>query len=215
MMKRLIITALCAIFTVEMCAKSMGEIWASLPDSVIPYVDRGHRAQMTEYIKMGLKGDVDHSLAGQSVMDTLTTDYIHLTLNEAVVMELKKLPQHGGDSLLCVVTTWKGPAEESTVRFYSQDWKAINLSHAFGGKKLPDLADDLTLKPDTMDEKRFSELRSMIDPVMVGAHLSPSDNHLKVRLALPLLSADHQKAVGSILREVILLWNGDGFQKVG
>lgn len=214
-MKRLIITAICVILSLGAHAKSMEEIWGCIPDSIIPYIDRAHRVQMTEYIRMGLKGDVDNSLAGKSVIDTLTADYIHLTLNESAIMELKKLPWNDSDSLLCVVTTWKGPAEESTVRFYSQDWKAINLPNAFNGKNFANLADNLTQKPDTMDEKRFSELRSMIDPVIVGAHLSPSNNQLKVRLALPLLSGDDKTAVESIMHEVVLSWNGIGFQKVG
>ena len=214
-MKRLIITAICMVLTISVQAKSMSEIWASLPDSIIPYLDGAHRTQMTEYIKMGLKGDVDHSLAGKSVMDTLTADYIHLTLNESVVMELKRLPDGGADSLLCVVTTWKGPAEESSVSFFSQDWKPIELAHAFAGKSLPDLADELTQKPDTMDDTRFGELRSMLDPLMVNARLTPSNDQLRVRLAIPLLSADDKKAAEVIIRELVLTWDGNAFQKIG
>lgn len=215
MMKRLIITMLCVIFALSNHAKSMSEIWADLPCSVIPYLDQAHRMQMMQYIKMGLQGDVDHSLAGKSVMDTLTTDYIHVTLNESVVMELKRLPQSGADSLLCVVTTWKGPAEESAVRFFSQDWQALDLSNAFDGKQIADLADEMMQKPDTMDDKRFAELRSMIDPVMIGVRLSPANDQMQVRLAMPLLCTDDKKAVEAITHEMVLSWNGNAFQKQG
>lgn len=213
-MKRLIITTICVVLTLGLNAKSMSEIWACLPDSVFPYLDHTHRAQMTEYIQMGLKGDVDHSLAGKSVMDTLTADYIHLTLNESVVMELKKLPRNGIDSLLCVVTTWKGPAEESSVKFFTQDWQALDLPHAFGGKELKDLAGELTQKPDTMGVKRFAELQSMIDPVMIEANLSPYNSRMCLRIALPMLSADDRKAVACITRELVLSWKGNAFQKM-
>ena len=215
MMKRLIITMLCVIFALSNHAKSMSEIWADLPCSVIPYLDQAHRMQMMQYVRMGLQGDVDHSLAGKSVMDTLTTDYIHVTLNESVVMELKRLSQSGADSLLCVVTTWKGPAEESAVRFFSQDWQALDLSNAFDGKEIADLADEMMQKPDTMDDKRFAELRSMIDPVMIGVRLSPANDQMQVRLAMPLLCTDDKKAVDAITHEMVLSWNGDAFQKQG
>lgn len=213
MKKRLIITIICTILTLGTYAKTMSEIWACMPDSVIPYLDRAHRTQMIEYIKMGLKGNVDHSLAGESAMNTLTNDYIYLTLNESVVMEVKKLPHCGADSLLCVVTTWKGPAEESSVQFFTQDWQALDLPQAFEGKKLTDLADELMQKPDTMDDKQFAELRSMIDPIMIGAHLSPANDRLRLHVSLPLLSADDQKAVEAIARELVLSWDGNAFQR--
>ncbi len=213
MTKRLIITIICMVLMSGAKAKSMSELWTCLPDSVIPYLDRAHRVQMMEYIKMGLKADVDNSLAEKSMVDTLTADYIHLTLNESVVMELKKLPQTGGDSLICMVTTWKGPAEESRVRFFSQSWQELDLSHAFHEKELANLTEELIQKPDTMDEKRFGELRSMIDPMLVSAHLSPNDNQLQVQLLTDLLSADDRKAVGVLIRPLFLSWNGTTFQK--
>lgn len=215
MTKRIIIIAICTMLKLGAQAKSMSEIWANLPNSAIPYLDRAHRMQMTQYIKMGLKGDVDHSLAGKCVMDTLTSDYIHVTLNESVVMEMKKLPYADADSLLCVVTTWMGPAEESTVCFFSQDWEAFNLPHAFDGKDMIELADEMIWKPDTMESKRFGELRSMIDPVMVRANLAPDNYQLRIRLAMPLLCAADKKTVSAITNELILLWNGSSFQKMG
>jgi hypothetical protein len=79
-------------------AKSMLEIWKSMPDSMLPYIDRNHRQEMTDFIAMGLKGDVDNLLQGKSIMDTLTQSYIHVTLNESAIMQLRRLPFKGGDS---------------------------------------------------------------------------------------------------------------------
>lgn len=213
MTKRLIFTLICVALMSGAQAKSMSELWACLPDSVIPYLDRAHRTQMAEYIKMGLKGDVDNSLAEKSTMDTLTADYIHMTLNASVAMELKKLPQTEGDSLICMVTTWKGPAEESQVRFFSQNWQELDMPHAFNEKGLANLASKLIQKPDTMGEKRFAELCSMIDPKLVYAHLSPNDNRLQVQLMTDLLSCDDRKAVEALIRPLFLSWNGTDFQK--
>ena len=60
MIKRLIFTAITLLVSLSSMAKSMVEIWSSIPDSVIPYIDRTHRLEMTDFIKMGLKGDVNH-----------------------------------------------------------------------------------------------------------------------------------------------------------
>lgn len=211
MIKRLIFTAITLLVSLSSMAKSMVEIWSSIPDSVIPYIDRTHRLEMTDFIKMGLKGDVNHSLGGKSEMDTITADYIHLTLNESVTMELKRLPREGEDSLLCVVTTCKGPAEESNVKFFTQEWQSIIVPKAFEGGDYYELASRLTQRPDVMSKARYDELCAMIDPVMLSAKLSIADNVLHVKLSLPLLKADDQRKLSSVMNPIDLHWDGRGF----
>ncbi len=211
MTKRLVIAAVCSLLCVIAPAKTMVELWSLMPDSIIAYVDRTHRLEMTDFLKMGLKGDVPNSLAGKSQMDTITADYIHLTLNEATVMELKRLPVAGGDSLLCMVTTFQGPEEESSVRFFTQEWQAVSMPRAFGGVELAGLAGRLLVCPDTMSQQRFAEISAMVDPVMVCARLSAADNRLTVTLSAPLLSAEDRQAVRSVAAPLTLCWDGAQF----
>lgn len=212
MIKRLIFTTISILLAFSSTAKTMEEIWSAMPDSIIPYIDHTHRLEMTDFIKMGLKGDVDHSLGGKSEMDTITSDYIHLTLNESVTMELKRLPWEGHDSLVCVVTTWKGPAEESKVKFYTQEWRGVVVPNAFDGGDFPMLASRLTQRPDTMSEDRYAHLRAMIDPVMLSAKMSVGDDGLRVSLSLPLLEADDQRLLEPIMKPVELHWDGRSFK---
>lgn len=211
MIKRLFFIAITLLVSLSSMAKTMVEIWSSIPDSIIPYIDRTHRLEMTDFIKMGLRGDVDHSLGGKSEMDTITADYIHLTLNESVTMELKRLPREGEDSLVCVVTTWKGPAEESNVKFYTQEWQSIIMPKAFEGGEYNELASRLIQRPDIMSKARYDELCAMIDPVMLSAKLSIADNVLHVKVSLPFLKADDQRKLASVIKPTDLHWNGRGF----
>ncbi len=208
MIKRLIFTFVTIVVSISATARSMEQIWNSVPDSIIPYIDRNHRLEMTEFIAMGLKGDVDNMLSGKSIMDTITADYIHLTLSEAATMELKRLPYLEGDSLLCVVTTWCGPEKESDVKFYTQDWQPVDLPRAFDGRSFSDLASRLTHRPDTMSEARYLELSAIIDPVMIGATLCPETSELHISMAVPLLPSDQQEQVAAIMCETTLIWNG-------
>ncbi len=212
MIKRLIYTFIALVFSINASAKSMEEIWNSIPDSIIPYIDRNHRLEMTEFIKMGLTGDVDNMLSGKSIMDTITTDYIHLTLNGSTTMELKRLPYIDGDSMICVVTTWSGPEKESDVRFYTQLWQHVDLPLAFDGSGFADLTNRLTARPDTMSQTHYEELVSLLDPIMVYATLSPENNELRVNLSAPLLQSDQRKEVAAIARETIMTWNGNMFE---
>ena len=213
MIRRFLITVLAVVVGLGANATSMEELWKSLPDRLIPYLDQSQRAHMTNYFKMGAKGEVENSLAGKSRLDTLTASYMRLTLNESVGMQLKKLPSSRGDSLICLVTTWKGPAEDSSVKIFSQEWVEQDMTQVFGGKALADFASELVSKPDTMGHQQFSDLQAMIDPVMVSATLFADSNQLKLNLSTPLLSADDKKKVQTIIHTLTLVWTGESFKE--
>lgn len=51
----------------------------------------------------------------------------------------------------------------------------------------------------------------MIDPIMLSAKLSIADNVLHVKLSLPLLKADDQRKLSSVMNPIDLHWDGRGF----
>lgn len=108
---------------------------------------------MTSFIDMGLKGDVDNQLGSKSVMDTITNDYIHLTLSAQLSMAIKRLAVAGGDSVLCVVRTWSAPEKESSALLYDQNWNLIGeaVEHS------SDLKQQLLVRPDTLSEANYRE----------------------------------------------------------
>ena len=68
------------------------------------------------------------------------------------------------------------------------------------------------VKPDTMSEQRFVELKAMIEPVMVQAELSADCDELFLQLSTPLLNSEDKKAVGSIISQRKLKWDGEIFK---
>ena len=211
-MKKIMLFLGLIMLSVASSAKSMVEIWNSMPDYVIHYIDRNNRLEMTEFIAMGLHGDVDNSFQSKSVMDTITANYIHITLSESSEMQLCRLPYAGGDSIICMVRTWKAPAAESEVCFFRQDWTPLHIPAAFARKELRGLATDLTVRPDAMAQVRYEELRAKIDPVMVSAALMEDTDELEVKLALPLLPKEDRKAVEPVMKTIRLKWNGNTFE---
>ena len=194
-------------------AKSMLEIWKSMPDSMLPYIDRNHRQEMTDFIAMGLKGDVDNLLQGKSIMDTLTQSYIHVTLNESAIMQLRRLPFNGGDSLVCVVRTWKGPVMESEVSFYNQDWQALDTHSMIESGSLQALVPSLLVRPDTMSLSRFVELKGKFDPAMVNARLLVDSDDLEVTLSIPEHNSAIINELNAVVRLTRLKWDGEKYNK--
>ena len=186
-------------------AKSMKDLLVSMPDEVMPCLNKNMRLEFAELQEMGVKAEVKNLLEEVSVMDTLTQDFVQIRLTKASTLQMKKLPVENGDSVLCVVKTFAGPEKESELYFYNQDWKKMDATRLLDGKRMEDLAESLILKPDTMSETRFAEL--------VSALLLQNENSLVVRLSLPLLSADDKKAVNAIKLQRSFKWNGKTFKE--
>lgn len=207
-MKKLFLLILILATSMDLSSKSMTELWQSIPDSIIPYIERSQRQEMTDFIAMGANAKVRHALQGESKMDTITSDYIHLTLNESMQMELKRLPHEGGDSILCLVKTWGGPCQESEVYFYSQDWQLLAITNPLARYR----ENPLLSRPDTMSAEKFEELSHKVGFVLAAASLSPTDNSLSVYQSVPLLSAEDNQKIKTMLTPVSLKWNGQGFK---
>lgn len=194
-------------------AKSMKDMWLSMPDSLAPTLTQNMRLEMVELQDMKVKAEVANALGDSCVMDTLTHNFLQVQLSKVCLLQAKLLPTMGGDSILCVVKTFSGPEKESEVAFYNQDWQQKDAAHLFDGHDFATLYDRLVQKPDTMSEERFAQLKSMIEPRMLNAILFEHDNSMVVRLALPLLSADDKKQVNAIKKQTKLNWSGRVFNE--
>ena len=207
-MKKFCLLFFALILSLDISSKSMAELWQSMPDSVIPYIDRTQRQEMTEFISMGVEGKVRHSLLGESKMDTISSDYIHLTLSESMEMEMKRLPFQDGDSILCVVKTWSAPCRESEMYFYTQDWQEVEIPNPLvryrGEVRLS--------RPDTMSVETFEYLSHQVGFVLTAASLSGSDDTLNVYQSVPLLPTEDNERLKPMLTTVSMKWNGHCFE---
>ena len=207
--KYMMICACLLLTSTGVGAKSMKDLLVSMPDSLMPYLDKNLRQEMPELQEMGVKAEVKNLLGENSVMDTLTADFLQIRMSKLSTLQMKKLPaEAGSDSLLCVVKTLAGPEKESELYLFDQDWKPVDI-----GFDLNSLATSLVQKPDTMTEERFEQLKMMIEPQMVSAMLLQHENAIVVRLSLPLLSSDDKKAVNVIRVQRKFNWNGRSFKE--
>ena len=211
--KKYILMACLLTASLGVGAKSMKDLLVSMPDEVMPCLNKNLRLEFAELQEMGVKAEVKNLLGEVSVMDTLTQDFVQVRMSKVSTLQMKKLPMENGDSVICVVKSFAGPEKESELYFFSQEWKALDASQFLGGKRIEDLAETLIQKPDTMSESRFEDLKAMIEPNMVSALLLQNENALVVRLASPLLSADDKKAVNAIKLQRKFNWSNESFKE--
>lgn len=210
-MKKILFTVMALALSLPSWCKTMGELWASMPDSILPYLSHETRMQMPTLASMPVDGHVDNLLGGKSRMDTLTANYTQVTLSEATTLQLRLMPTFSADSIICMVKTYKQGQGESEVVFFTQDWQPLSTREHLGSNSIADFAGRLLQKPDTMNAATYATLKEKFDPVMVHASLSAADDTLTIALSPVLLSEDDQAEVSALLTKKTLVWRDGKF----
>lgn len=198
----------------SLSAKSVRQMWTSMPDSLTPYLNKSLRIELIDFYDMKVKAEVKNQLEDSTSVDTLTADYIHVKLSKSSEMELKMLPFTGGDSILCLVSTYYGDAAESTVSFFDQNWKSLNLNSTFDGQSIASLKNGLTHKPDSISQDKYQTMLLALDPMLVKASLSPNTDEITFSLSTPLMTKEEKEQIRPILLSKKLKWNGSLFKEI-
>lgn len=212
-MKTVFVTfILCVMSSVLADAQvSMRDLWIQMPDSIVPYLNNSVRTEMADLYQIKTKSESKNLLEGTSVIDTLTKDYVHVSLNSNTVLQIKQLPTDSS-FVICVIKTFVAPEAESEVSFFNSQWLPLNDSF---GLPLTDDADKLktefTSCPDTMSHERYMELLSQLDPVMLHSEVSANENVVVFELSRPLLSREDKININAIIKQRKFKWNGQMF----
>lgn len=211
--KNVLLLLMLLTFATNMSAKSLNELWVSMPDSLMPMVNKSQRIEFLDLKNLGVKAEVDNLLGESCQLDSVTSDYLKLTTSPSSLYEMRLLPQTSGDSLLCNVRTFSAPEKESELKFYDQEWKELE-----GTSLLPSNLSDVSLymqaKPGTMSLERYHELQAMIEPQMFHLTWSEDGNELVSQLSLPLLGKEEKAQMLALLMQRKFKWDGEKFKEI-
>ncbi len=213
-MKRLIFALLFALSSVGLHASVIDSLLRTLPAELLSYVDEKQRQTLADLSALGQKALTANLLQGECSVDTLTEDYMHLTLSSSVELSLKLLPAAGGDSLVCLVKTWKGDVGESDVWFFNTQWQPVDASLCGSSATRLTLSSSAVMDalwPLSADET--AQLKAMADFTLVSATLRAEDNSLVIVRRAPMVAADDKEKIAKLLPDVTLRWNGIGFER--
>ena len=207
-MKRTIIVCLClsALFTAS--AKDMRELWLSMPDSLIGYMDKSKRLALLDHVDMNTTAELTNKLEGKTNLDTLTSNFMQVTLNKVVDLRMTLLPSTGEgatDSILCVVRTYRNAEPESVVELYDQSWKRL--------RKIDFDAEMFFNRPDTMSQERYEQIRSLVSVLFVKAELREGSDVLVLTPSLPFNTREEKEIIKPIILQINVKWDGKIFNK--
>ena len=107
-MKRFGLTTvlLCAFLSFADAKTDVKDLFVNMPDSMVSYLDKNKRQEMIDYAAINKGAGVVNLLEGNSVVDSLSNDYLSVALTSSSDMQMMVLPVKG-DTVVCVVKTFK------------------------------------------------------------------------------------------------------------
>ena len=166
-MNRIVLSILLLVGSLSLAATDIKDVFTAMPDSVLPTLSRNNRLDMIDFVLSGMKAEVNDVFDEKSTLDTLTADYLHITLSEAVKVEMKLLPSSrqladSTDHVVCVVMTYGIKPIESNVQLFTSKWTALPSPIPSLGNQvasLSEVSDTLSLEVTSRNEENKEEKR--------------------------------------------------------
>ncbi|MGN0282058.1 MAG: DUF3256 family protein [Prevotella sp.] len=173
--------------------EKMGDLFATMPDSLMPYLSSNNRLDLIDFANAGMKSEVENLFSGTTKLETLTDNYMKILLNEFTSVEMKLLPTDSilADSTSCViycVTTYHTDnSRHSVITKYSSRWNRLSCSLDLARYK-----NDLVERQPTTTDDEWQVVQSALESSAVIATLSEKDNTLSLSLFFSLYTKDEK-----------------------
>lgn len=208
-MKKILLLIL-MICTCSLQAQDMKSLFIAMPDSLAPLLTKVNKEDFGDFLASNMKAEVKNRLGKNSEMLKLTADYLDLKMSESSEVQMKLLPVNDSVKVVCVVHIYKGPAADSSIRFYSTQWEELPLSSYLTLPK-----EDAFYKAPVAeaDQETYHNLRKQADMYLFVAKLSEKDNTLLYSYTTPdYLDKDTAEKLKPFLNAEPLkyTWTGEG-----
>lgn len=198
-MKKILIIICFLTCWLGVSAQSLREVWIEMPDSILPYLSKSQRTELADYVEMKAEPAVLSTFGDSVRIERMTNNYLLLKANEATQLEIKLLD----NNTLALVQTWMAPAAESKLSLFNLQWQPKEAVVAYKVN---------IVKPDSMSDEDFSDLKTLMSPRLKEYRLSADNNSLSVSWNYPLLSKKDVKRVTELLKSQVLNWTGKDFR---
>ena len=198
-MKKILIIICFLTCWLGVSAQSLREVWIEMPDSILPYLSKSQRTELADYVEMKAEPAVLSTFGDSVRIERMTNNYLLLKANEATRLEIKLLD----NNTLALVQTWMAPAAESKLSLFNLQWQPKEAVVEYKAN---------IVKPDSMSDEDFSDLKTLMSPRLKEYRLSADNNSLSVSWNYPLLSKKDVKRVTEILKSQVLNWTGKDFR---
>lgn len=163
-------------------AQDLKTLFVAMPDSLSPFLTEVNKADFGDFLESGMKAEVKNRFGNISEMTTLTADYLFLKSTSASTLELKLLPLNDSVKVICAVSTYFAPAEDSRIAFYDTNWKELPCRNFI---QLPQEGDFYVVPQSDIQADSLKNLRTYADMFLWKANLSAEQSVISFTYTTP------------------------------
>ena len=206
------ITILLACPVMSAAMEKAATLFAIMPDELLMSVEVNRRKDMIDLFHSGQKAQVENKLKGKATLTALTENFLSVDLSDNSNMQIKLFQAADSTNIIAVINTVCGPACDSRIDFYDQNWKALEQRHFI---ELPDINDFITLPEKSSDEQKYDA--EVIDMILMQYSFDPENDTLSISFhPNEYMLDDMYKKVEPYLNDqpVQFSWDGKKFIRV-
>ncbi len=190
-------------------AQEAKTLFVNMPDSLSPLLTKVNREDCIDFLESKMKAQVENRFGKKSEMSDLGKDYIRMQMSAQSTWQMKVLALNDSTNVICTVSTACAPACDSSIHFYTDDWKPLPESRFI---TLPVMADFLNA-PDSTGIYDFDEACRSADILLMKADFNRENTELTVTLATPeYMSKETAEKLKQFLRRpIVYQWKNGVF----
>lgn len=192
-------------------AQEAKTLFINMPDSLSLLLTKVNREDCIDFLESKMKAQVENRFGKKSEMTELGKDYIHMQMSPQTTWQMKVLALNDTTNVICTVSTACAPACDSSIRFYTTDWKALDESQFV---TLPVMTDFLNT-PDSTLIYNFDEARRSADMLLMKMDFGKENTELTVTLTTPdyMSKETAEKLKPFLRRPIVYRWENGAFTK--
>lgn len=192
-------------------AQEAKTLFVNMPDSLSPLLTKVNREDCIDFLESKMKAQVENRFGKKSEMTDLGKDYIRMQMSEQTTWQMKVLALNDSTNVVCTISTACAPACDSSIRFYTSDWKPLPTSTFV---TLPEMNDFLNA-PDSTMIYDFNEASRSADILLMKADFNKENAELTVTLTTPdyMSKETVEKLKPFLRRPIVYQWKNGAFTK--
>ena len=182
-------------------AQEAKTLFINVPDSLCPLLTKVNREDCIDFLSSKMKAQVENRFGQKSEMTDLSKDYIRMQMTPETTWQMKVLALNDTTNVICTVATACAPACDSSIRFYTTDWKPLTADSFI---TLP-VMNDFLLTPDSTAIYEFDEASRSADILLMKVDMNKENTELAVTLSTPdYMSKETAEKLKPFLRRPIV-----------
>lgn len=184
-------------------AQNIRSLFLDMPETFTPLLTSVNKADFIDFLDSKMKAKIMNKFNKTSEMKILSDSYILIQMSENTTWQMKVLPT-SNSFVIAIIKTVKGPAADSSISFYSSDWKELSVSSFY---EQPSIAS--FLKDEKASFKLNNDLQAL-DMSLIRLDFNADNNELIASLStIDYLNKETREKVEPYFnKELVLSWEG-------